>query len=397
MTKRAITPDHFPWFEYEGFTFSLGLDLGDRAYLSGHTGASHDPAVGKMTIEGPMRDQAMTAYEKVTAILDGAGMKWDDVVCVVQYITLSGLPEFADAEAVRAHFCGGHTPAVQTVVLERLVRRNAFIEIEVTASKDGQAFHLDSHGRAAYATASKADGVVHLSTIHPYDAEGNLVGEGDVVAQTEQIFANAADVLAGMGLTMANVTKTLEMVQPAALADYRYTGRVRKEHLGPVYPAAAGILQQQVAPDPKVLISYDFTASVHPGEAVNPGWDRYGKLTYSPAVKAGDVLFMSGQAALDPETERAVHAGDIVAQTRYTYENIIKVLEAADLGPQDLVKTVEYVTPQGLANYRHTAPIRSELLSAPWPASTGAFCHGLLRPEFEIEIDPMAMYLQEDT
>lgn len=394
--KRAITPDHFPWFEYSGFTFSLGLDLGDRALLSGHTGAAFDPAVGKMAIDGPMIEQATTAYEKVTAILEGAGMSWDDVVCVVEYVTLSGLPHYADAEKVRAAFCGETNPAVQTVVLESLVRRNAYLEIEVTASRQGESYRIDSLGRAAYATAARADGVVHLSTIHPYDDEGHLVGQGDIEEQTRQIFRNAERILGDIGLTMANVTKTLEMVKLSAVGDYKSTGRVRKDYLGPVYPGAAGIVQQQVALDPEVLISYDFTASVHQPVAINPGWDRYTKLTYSPAVRAGDVVFMSGQAALDPETERAVHAGDIVEQTRYTYRNILAVLEAADLGPGNIVKTVEYVTPDGLAGYRGTAAVRSELLTEPWPASTGAYCHSLLRPEFEIEIDPTAMVFEED-
>jgi len=395
MTVRAITPESFPWFEYEGFTFSLGLDVGDRALLSGHTGAAFDAAVGKMAIDGPMKDQAMVAYEKVTAILGGADMTWDDVVLVVQYITLSGLDQFDDAEAVRAHFCGANNPAVQTVVLERLVRRNAFIEIEVTASRNGQAYKIDSAGRAAYATASEADGVVSLSTVYPYDEHGDLVGEGDVVAQTRQIFTNASRILGSVGLSTANVTKTVEMVTPAALRDYPSTGAVRKEFLGPVYPGAAGIVQQQVAVDDRVLISYDFTASIHPPEAINPGWDRYSKLSYSPAVRAGNVLFMSGQAALDPVTERAVHAGDIVQQITYTFDNIVTVLEAAGLTAADLVKTVEYVTPDGLPDYRKTATVRSEVLSAPWPASTGAFCHSLLRPEFLIEIDPTAMYPSE--
>ena len=266
----------------------------------------------------------------------------------------------------------------------------------MTASRQGESYRIDSLGRAAYATAARADGVVHLSTIHPYDDEGHLVGHGDIEEQTRQIFRNAERILGDIGLTMANVTKTLEMVKLSAVGDYKSTGRVRKDYLGPVYPGAAGIVQQQVALDPEVLISYDFTASVHQPVAINPGWDRYTKLTYSPAVRAGDVVFMSGQAALDPETERAVHAGDIVEQTRYTYRNILAVLEAADLGPGNIVKTVEYVTPEGLAGYRGTAAVRSELLTAPWPASTGAYCHSLLRPEFEIEIDPTAMVFEED-
>ena len=61
--------------------------------------------------------------------------------------------------------------------------------------------------------------------------------------------------------------------------------------------------------------------------AVNPGWDRYEKLTYSPAVRAGDALFLSGQAALDPATQRAVHEGDIVAQAEFIYGNVLEVVE----------------------------------------------------------------------
>ena len=120
-----------------------------------------------------------------------------------------------------------------------------------------------------------------------------------------------------------------------------------------------------------MLIAYDFVASVPDRAAVNPGWERYEKLTYSPAVRSGDVLFMSGQAALDPATERAVHAGDVGAQAEYTYRNIIEVLDAAGFGPQNLIKTIEYVTPAGLARYRDVAAVREKLLQDPWPASTG--------------------------
>ena len=142
---------------------------------------------------------------------------------------------------------------------------------------------------------------------------------------------------------------------------------------------------------PEALIQYDFIATRDTPVAVNPGWDRYQKLTYSPAVKAGKLLFMSGQAALDPATERMLFDGDIVAQTEYTYQNIIKVLEAAGGGPQHLVKTIEYVTPAGLARYREVATVRARLLREPFPASTGLICEALLRPEMQIEIDPFAI------
>ena len=238
--------------------------------------------------------------------------------------------------------------------------------------------------------ARDSGGVVFLPSVQPVDDAGNIIGAGDVAAQTRAIFEKAKRMLALLGLGMDRVVKTLDYSTPAALAAYKGTGRVRKEFLGPVYPGAAGILMPRLL-HPEALIQYDFIATRDVPMAVNPGWSRYQKLTYSPAVKAGRLLFMSGQGALDPETERMLFDGDIVAQAEYTYQNILKVLAAAGGGPQHLVKTIEYVTPAGLPRYRDVASVRSRLLREPYPASTGLICELLLRPEMLIEVDPFAI------
>ena len=222
------------------------------------------------------------------------------------------------------------------------------------------------------------------------DDQGNILGAGDVVAQTRAIFERAGRMLAALGLGFDRVVKTLDYITPTALPAYKATGRVRKEHLGPVYPGAAGILMPRLM-HPEALIQYDFIASRDTPLAVNPGWARYQKLTYSPAVRAGKLLFMSGQGSLDPATERVLFDGDVVAQAEYTYQNVLKVLAAAGGGPQHLVKTIEYVTPAALARYRDVAGVRAKLLREPWPASTGLVCEALLRPEMQIEIDPFAI------
>ena len=393
MTPAAIRPDSFPWFDYTRYSFSLGLSLGpDRATLSGHSASEYDPDRSRIVVNGDMADQTRTAYRKIGTILRAAGLGFQDVTRVVENVTVAGVDHYAAAEAVRGEVFGPHRPAVNTVVVHRLLRPAALIEIEVTADRGGgRACGGGSGGRQAFAPARAAGDVVYLSTVLPYNAAGDLVGEGNPEAQVRQIFRNADRVLGACGLSMSNVVKTLEMIRPEALEGYRYTGRPRREFLGPVYPGAAGILQERVASDDRVLISYDFTASRARAAAVNPGWDRYQRLTYSPAVRAGDMLFMSGQAALDPETGRAVFPGDVAAQAEYTYSNIVAVLDAAGMGPRNLIKTIEYVTPEGLSGYRGVAGVRRRLLSEPWPASTGALCHSLLRKEFLIEIDPLAM------
>ena len=388
--RQAIEPADFGWFDYRRYTFSLGLTVGSTAYLSGHSASEYDAEARRITVRGGMREQAATAYAKIGAILDAAGLGFDDVVRLVENVTVAGIDDYGAAEAVRADVFGQHRPAVNTVVVNALLRQQALIEIEVVARKGGgEAMAVTSSGRTAHAPARAADGVVYLSSVLPVDEAGALVGH-DVAEQTAQIYRNAGRVLDAAGLTFANVVKTVDYLRPDGLSGYKATGRVRKEHLGPVYPGATGILMRRLA-HPGALMQVDFVASREPGQAVNPGWERYAKLTYSPAVKAGGMLFMSGQAALDPATERAVHAGDVAAQAAYTYGNIVAVLEAAGAGPQHLVKTVEYVTPEGLADYRRVADVRREILSDPWPASTGIICEALLRPEFLIEIDPLAV------
>ena len=386
MTFTAIKPATFPWFDYSRYSFSLGLKTATGAYLSGHTASEYDPATKRIVVRGSMTDQVRTAYAKIGAILEAAGLGYQDVTRIVEYVRPEGLERYAETVAARNEVFGAHQPTVHTVPVKSLLRPEAYIEIEVTAGPAGAVTPMG----AGMSPARDSAGVVFLPTVQAVDDHGNIIGAGDVVAQTRAIFEKAQRMLAALGLTFANVVKTNDYLTTAGLAGYKGTGRIRKEFLGPVYPGAAGILMPRMV-HPEALIQYDFIATRDTPVAINPGWDRYQKLTYSPAVKAGKLLFMSGQAALDPATERMLFDGDIVAQTEYTYQNIIKVLEAAGGGPQHLVKTIEYVTPAGLARYREVASVRARLLREPFPASTGLICEALLRPEMQIEIDPFAI------
>jgi 2-iminobutanoate/2-iminopropanoate deaminase len=63
---------------------------------------------------------------------------------------------------------------------------------------------------------------------------------------------------------------------------------------------------------------------------------------YSQAVVAGDLIFTSGQIALDPATQALV-AGDIRAQTERVMENLGAVLQAAGAGFENVVKATIFV------------------------------------------------------
>jgi enamine deaminase RidA (YjgF/YER057c/UK114 family) len=390
MERSALRPHQFPWYDYSRYTFSLGLSVGERMLLSGHSGSEYDAAAREMVVNGGMRKQAIKAWAKIAAILEAGKRSLADVVRVVEYVTPDGIERYAEAAAVRAESLGANRPALNTVVVNRLLRPQALIEIEVEAEPAEAPPRADHGWPPAWAPARAADGLVYLSSILPLDEAGAVIGAGDPVSQTRAIFERAARVLGAFGLGMDRVVKTVDYLAPAALPNYKHTGGVRREFLGPVYPAATGIIMKRVA-HPDAMIQVDFIASRYPPIAVNPGWTRYAQLTYSPAVRAGEMLFIAGHAALDPESGEPMHAGDVAAQAAYVYENILRVIAAAGGGPEHLAKTVEYVTPAALERYREVAGVRSRILRAPFPASTGCVCEALLRPQFQIEVDSLAI------
>ena len=116
-----------------------------------------------------------------------------------------------------------------------------------------------------------------------------------------------------------------------------------------------------------------------------PWLERY---TFSPAVRAGNLLFISGMTAGD-EAGAVVGRGDIVAQTRYIYEKMAALLKAAGAGFEHVVQTTEYVTTT--ENYARTAAVRREIFRPPYPTATGVIVAGLLREGALIEISAVAV------
>ncbi len=63
---------------------------------------------------------------------------------------------------------------------------------------------------------------------------------------------------------------------------------------------------------------------------------------YSPALRAGNLLFLSGQIPIDPVSGQLVD-GDIAAQTDQVMRNICALLEAAGAGVEHLVRTTVFL------------------------------------------------------
>jgi enamine deaminase RidA (YjgF/YER057c/UK114 family) len=123
-------------------------------------------------------------------------------------------------------------------------------------------------------------------------------------------------------------------------------------------------------------------------ERIDPGWPRYARYTFPPAVRRGNLLFVSGMTAVDDDGN-LVGEGDIAAQARYIYQRLGEILAAAGASYADVVKTTDYITTT--EGYRQTAEVRREVFGATFPAATGVIVAGLLRPGALIEIEAIAV------
>ena len=120
------------------------------------------------------------------------------------------------------------------------------------------------------------------------------------------------------------------------------------------------------------------------------GWPD--KATFSPAVRAGNLLYISGTTATD-ENRQIVGKGDIAAQTRFIFEKFSRILESTGGSFDNIIETTDYFLT--LEGYKETANIRREFFNGPpFPAATGVLVASLIRPDALIEIKAVA-YLDD--
>jgi reactive intermediate/imine deaminase len=108
---------------------------------------------------------------------------------------------------------------------------------------------------------------------------------------------------------------------------------------------------------------------------------------YTDAVRAGNLLFVSGCVPVDRDGRLV--GGDVVAQARQVFVNIGAVLEAGGVTFADIVKVTVYLTDiddRALIN-----PVREEVFGDVRPASTLVEVSALAIPGAKVEIEAVAL------
>jgi 2-iminobutanoate/2-iminopropanoate deaminase len=86
---------------------------------------------------------------------------------------------------------------------------------------------------------------------------------------------------------------------------------------------------------------------------------------YSHAIDSEGLVFLSGQTPMDPATGKLA-TGDIGIQTEQCFRNLFAVLEAAGLGPDDVVKANVFLV--DMADFAAMNAVYAKQFAAPYPA-----------------------------
>jgi 2-iminobutanoate/2-iminopropanoate deaminase len=109
---------------------------------------------------------------------------------------------------------------------------------------------------------------------------------------------------------------------------------------------------------------------------------------YSPALRAGDLLFISGQIPIDPATGQLVQ-GDAGVQARRAMDNLGALLTAAGLTFADVVRTTVFLA--DMNDFAAVNEVYASYFSDPRPARVTVQAARLPR-DARLEIDAIASF-----
>ena len=108
---------------------------------------------------------------------------------------------------------------------------------------------------------------------------------------------------------------------------------------------------------------------------------------YTPAIRAGQLLFVSGQIPMDPRTGQIVD-GDITAQADQAMRNVSALLKAAGVGFEHVVRTTVFLT--DMDDFAAMNAVYARYVVDPAPARATVQVARLPR-DVRIEVDAIAV------
>jgi reactive intermediate/imine deaminase len=407
MAKQVITSDQlYPVYG----PYSHAVRAGEFIFLHGTVGLD---AQGRLPGDTPGRADMVRQCEQTIANMETAlqllGGGLQDVVKVRAFLPQHCRPARVGQQSFDETFdevYGRHfqEPRPARAALQQgLFQEDLLVEIEAIAVVNQPRRLIVSEAlpplRRPYAQGGILVGnLLFLRGFTSQDQHGDLVGRGDMRAQTAQTFANMALTLQEAGGSLVDLVQT-----QVTLTDwhaYREYHEVYRRHVRTPFPTTStfqgglgreGLLIEiesiAALSSPRLTIASAGQANQERQPDVLYAEQLAPQLAQPHGVRVGDLMFIGGQTSIDAQG-RLVGAGDMRAQTRHILTTLETILTLAGLGLDDVVKTTVMLT-----DWRHYAAyneVYQTFFTAPYPARS-TVSGSLGTPGALIAIEAVAM------
>ncbi|HEU0157003.1 MAG TPA: Rid family hydrolase [Stellaceae bacterium] len=243
--------------------------------------------------------------------------------------------------------------------------------------------------------AIRAGGLIFCSGMVAVNPEGGEREHGTVTSETRRIFENLKLLLESAGSSLDRIVQVHAMIYDRI--EYDVLNRAYRRYV-PNAPPARTVMSVQIEAGFKVMLDVIAAAETrpavemtHPRQAIElrgPGTDvsRRSDLSLSSAVRAGDFVFLSGIAAVDPATGEPMH-GTVAAETRQILTNMGDLLEASGSSFAKVVKANVLI--YSMLEYENMNSVYREFFPVDPPART--VCGAGLIGGHKVELDCVAL------
>ena len=219
--------------------------------------------------------------------------------------------------------------------------------------------------------AIRAGGMVFCSGMVAIDPQSGERQHGTVTSEARRIFENLKLLLGSTGLSLDRLVQVHAMIYDRI--EYDVLNRLYRQYV-PNAPPARTVMSVQIEAGFKVMLDVIAAAEtrqpaamIYPRQVIEPGgWRRPG-LPLSPAIRAGEFVFLSGMTATDPTTG-APERGTVAAETRRILTNLGELLEAAGSSLAKVVKVNALI--YSMLEYENMNSVYREFFPVDPPART---------------------------
>jgi 2-iminobutanoate/2-iminopropanoate deaminase len=243
--------------------------------------------------------------------------------------------------------------------------------------------------------AIRAGGLIFCSGMVAINPESGEREHGTVTSEARRIFENLKLLLESAGSSLDRIVQVHAMIYDRI--EYDVLNRAYRRYV-PNAPPARTVMSVQIEAGFKVMLNVIAAAETrqavdmtHPKQAIEPrkpGNDvsRRSDLPLSPAIRAGDFVFLSGMAATDPATGEPAH-GTVAAETRQILTNVGELLEASGSSLAKVVKVNVLI--YSMLEYENMNSAYREFFPSDPPART--VCGAGLIGGHKVEIECVAL------